>query len=128
MEGIPTGVPEDKSLVDPRKKTKKTRSLVDPPKNEKTKKLVAHPKEVELAHRPIEEDLIEFSENEDLIDPLKEEKKRKRTKRLVPHPEKDGIVIEVSDDEVSIDGVDEEGIPTNFHESLRFYLKKTRKD
>ncbi|KAJ0152176.1 hypothetical protein HZ326_5382 [Fusarium oxysporum f. sp. albedinis] len=64
MEGILTDNPEDKEPVVPPKKENKAKSLVEPLKNENTKKLAAHLKEVELARRPIEEDLIGFSDDE----------------------------------------------------------------
>ncbi|KAF4503190.1 hypothetical protein FAGAP_621 [Fusarium agapanthi] len=72
MEGTLTDNPEDKDLVVPLKRENKMKSLIEPPKNEKPKHLAAHPKEVVLAHGPIEEDLIDFSEDEMSVDGPKE--------------------------------------------------------
>ncbi|KAF5701438.1 Dcl-2 dicer RNA helicase [Fusarium globosum] len=72
MEGTLTENSEDKDLVVGPKKESKTKSLVRPPKNENTKQLATHPKEVGLAHGPIEEDLIDFSEDEMSVDRPKE--------------------------------------------------------
>lgn len=72
MEGTLTENSEDKDLVVGPKKESKTKSLVGPPKNENTKQLVTHPKEVGLAHGSIEEDLIDFSEDEMSVDRPKE--------------------------------------------------------
>ncbi|KAF5722662.1 Dicer 2 [Fusarium mundagurra] len=72
MEGTLTDNSEDKHPVVPPKREDKTKSLVKPPKNEKPKHLAGHPKEVVLAHGSIEEDLIEFSEDEMSVDSPKE--------------------------------------------------------
>ncbi|KAF4441946.1 Dicer 2 [Fusarium acutatum] len=72
MEGTLTDNPEDKDPVVPPKRENKMKSLVEPPNNEKRKHLAAHPKEVVLAHGPVEEDLIDFSEDEMLVDRPKE--------------------------------------------------------
>ncbi|KAF5684693.1 Dicer 2 [Fusarium circinatum] len=72
MEGTLTDNPEDKDPAVPPKRENKTKSLTEPPKNEKPKHLAAHPKEVGSAHGHIEEDLIDFSEDEMSVDGLKE--------------------------------------------------------
>ncbi|SCN64938.1 uncharacterized protein FFB20_01155 [Fusarium fujikuroi] len=72
MEGTLTENSEDKDLVVAPKNKNKTKSLVGPPKNENTKQLAALPKEMGLAHRSIEEDLIDFSEDEMSVDRPKE--------------------------------------------------------
>ncbi|KAF5596891.1 Dicer 2 [Fusarium pseudocircinatum] len=72
MEGTLTNNAEDKDPVVPSKRESKTKLLIESSKNEKPKHLVAHPKEVGLAHRPIEEDLIDFSEDEMSVDRPKE--------------------------------------------------------
>ncbi|KAJ4117330.1 hypothetical protein BFJ63_vAg9366 [Fusarium oxysporum f. sp. narcissi] len=92
MEGILTDNPEDKEPVVPPKKENKAKSLVEPLKNENTKKLAAHLKEVELA---IEEDLIDFSEDEMSVD-------RPKEVDLGHHPMEEDL-IGFSDDETSDD-------------------------
>lgn len=95
MEGILTDNPEDKEPVVPPKKENKAKSLVEPLKNENTKKLAAHLKEVELARRPIEEDLIDFSEDEMSVDRPKEVD--------LGHHSMEEDLIGFSDDETSDD-------------------------
>ncbi|KAF5630542.1 Dicer 2 [Fusarium sp. NRRL 52700] len=72
MEGTLTDNPEDKDPVVPPKRENKTKSLIEPLENEKPKNLATHPKEVVLAHGRIEEDLIDFSEDETSVDGPKE--------------------------------------------------------
>jgi hypothetical protein len=72
MEGTLTDNPEDKDPVVLSKRENKTKSLIESPKNEKPKHLAAHPKEAGLARGPIEEDLIDFSEDEMSVDHPKE--------------------------------------------------------
>ncbi|KAF5608927.1 uncharacterized protein FSUBG_4316 [Fusarium subglutinans] len=72
MEGTLTDNPEDKDPVVPPKRENKTKSLNEPPKNEKPKHLAVHPKEVGSAYGHIEEDLIDFSEDEMSVDGPKE--------------------------------------------------------
>ncbi|KAF5588796.1 hypothetical protein FPANT_6523 [Fusarium pseudoanthophilum] len=72
MKGTLTDNPEDKDPVVLPNRDSKTKSLIESPKNEKLKHLAAHPKEVGLAHGPIEEDLIDFSEDEMSVDHPKE--------------------------------------------------------
>ncbi|KAF5649760.1 uncharacterized protein FTJAE_869 [Fusarium tjaetaba] len=72
MKGTLTDNPEDKDPVVLSKRESKTKSLIESPKNEKPKHLAAHPKEVSLAHGPIEEDWIDFSEDEMSVDHPKE--------------------------------------------------------
>ncbi|KAF4948363.1 hypothetical protein FGADI_9675 [Fusarium gaditjirri] len=72
MEGILTDNPEDKEPVVIPKKENKTKLLVEPPKNENTRQLATHPNEVDLAYGPIEEDLIDFSDDEMSVDRPKE--------------------------------------------------------
>lgn len=72
IEGTLTGNPEDKDPVVLSKRENKTKSLIESPKNERPKHLAAYPKEAGLARGPIEEDLIDFSEDEMSVDHPKE--------------------------------------------------------